>query len=173
MLTKATIHKSLLDTSQEVITWFENQPAGRLNSGPSGKWDTSQHIIHLTKTADMVVQGLSMPKLLLRWKFGKPNRPMRDKAQIIERYQEKLSGLEPGITFTRSAGVPNTNKQEVINNFRQSIDTLVSKSEQWSEGALDKYLLPHPLMGRMLVRELLIWTAHHHLHHLEVLKKNY
>jgi hypothetical protein len=174
MQTIPTINKRIIDTSQEVISWLDNQDTEKWNRGPEGKWDTSQHISHLIKTADMVTKGLSIPKIMLRWKFGKTNRPLRDSAAIIEKYRSKLAKTPPGTTFAASAGVSNTDKKEVIQQYTHSITQLnqtIDKS--WSESALDKHLLPHPLMGRMPVRELLMWVSLHHIHHLDTLKTQY
>ena len=44
---------------------------------------------------------------------------------------------------------------------------------KWKEEDLDKYILPHPLMGRMPVRELAMWTAYHTEHHTKQLLENY
>lgn len=37
---------------------------------------------------------------------------------------------------------------------------------KWSDKALDSYLLPHPLLGKMTVREILFFTLYHNLHHV-------
>lgn len=35
----------------------------------------------------------------------------------------------------------------------------------WSETQLDSYLLPHPVLGRVTVREMLMFTLFHFDHH--------
>jgi len=174
MQTKPTLIKCIFDSSQEVTKWIVSQDPSAFNKGPVGKWDTSQHLDHLTKTATLTTRGLKMPKLLLRWKFGKTNRPLRNKQEIIDRYQERLNDLPPGKTFSGSAGVSSTDKSATLAQYKESILTLNTVIEKrWNEKALDKHLLPHPLMGRMPIRELLIWFDYHHYHHLEVLKDRY
>ena len=174
MQSKPTLIKCIFDSSQEISNWIASQKQTGFNQGPHGKWDTSQHLDHLTKTALLTTKGLKMPKLLLRWKFGKTNRPLRSKQEIIDRYQQKLSTLPPGKTFSGSAGESSSDKQASIARYQQSIlklNTIIEK--RWNEKTLDKLLLPHPLMGRMPIRELLIWLDYHHYHHLEILKESY
>lgn len=174
MQSKATIIKSLIESMQEVTSWVINQDDYRFVKGPIGKWDTSQHISHLTKTAKLVTKGLSYPKIILNWKFGKPNRAVRNKNQIISKYQEKLKLLTPGTTNANTAGDSNRNKELVLKDFDKSLHSLVDKIDKsWSETQMDKFLLPHPLMGRMPIRELLIWVDIHQQHHLENLKESY
>src|SRR6185369_6710340 len=39
--------------------------------------------------------------------------------------------------------------------------------EPWSETALDRYRMPHPLLGKLTVREMLFFTLYHNLHHIQ------
>jgi|SRR5882672_10633400 len=47
---------------------------------------------------------------------------------------------------------------------------LIAKIEKQSEADLDKYILLHPLLGKLILREMLYFTIHHNEHHLELLK---
>jgi hypothetical protein len=51
-----------------------------------------------------------------------------------------------------------------------SIDELVSLVARWPENALDRRLLPHPLLGRLTVREMLFFTVYHNRHHVDVVR---
>jgi hypothetical protein len=35
----------------------------------------------------------------------------------------------------------------------------------WREEDLDRYRLPHPLLGKLTVREMLLFTVYHNYHH--------
>ena len=43
---------------------------------------------------------------------------------------------------------------------------------KFSVSDLDTYLLPHPLLGKMTIREISLWTAYHTEHHYKILKMN-
>ena len=43
-------------------------------------------------------------------------------------------------------------------------------SENTTEEELDTYLIPHPLIGKMTLRELLFFTVYHIGHHLKTIK---
>ena len=50
---------------------------------------------------------------------------------------------------------------------RRRIDSeLVSAAGGWSEGDLDRVRLPHPLLGTLTVREMLLFALYHGLHHV-------
>ena len=38
---------------------------------------------------------------------------------------------------------------------------------------LDTLVLPHPVMEKMSIREILLWTAYHIEHHINQLEENY
>ena len=70
--------------------------------------------------------------------------------------------------------MPNLNdKSYIINRLHTENKKLQYKTNKWTDDALNKRILPHPLMGKMPVRELVMWTAYHVQHHLNQLKENY
>ena len=54
---------------------------------------------------------------------------------------------------------------QVIDRWRQASAALAASAGRWSEKALDRYQLPHPLLGNMTTRELLFFTVYHNAHH--------
>ena len=42
---------------------------------------------------------------------------------------------------------------------------LVSTTEKWQENDLDRYQLPHPLLGKLTIREMLYFAIYHNLRH--------
>ncbi len=43
--------------------------------------------------------------------------------------------------------------------------------ERWSDAQLDRRCLPHPLLGKLSVREMLFFTLYHNLHHVQVAER--
>jgi hypothetical protein len=41
------------------------------------------------------------------------------------------------------------------------------RSLGWREADLDRYLLPHPLLGKLTLREMLHFTLYHNYHHVQ------
>ena len=42
---------------------------------------------------------------------------------------------------------------------------MVAAAEKWDEKELDEYYLPHPILGKLTVREILFFTIYHNLRH--------
>jgi len=170
----AEIKTKLERSFSDVSTWLENQEDAHFIQGPEGKWKTSGHLDHLTQTAELVYKGMRIPKLMLRWKFGKPNRTTRSYDEVMQRYHSKLDALPPGATTPMTIRDFNLEeKAKCLKNYTKAGENLIQQIDKWPEKKLDAFLLPHPLMGKMLVRELLMWTSYHNYHHLRILKEKY
>lgn len=49
--------------------------------------------------------------------------------------------------------------------------TLVEALRKWNEKSLDKLRLPHPLLGKLTVREMTFFTLYHDRHHLRSVRQ--
>lgn len=159
----------------ELIHWLEQQPNETWTQGPEGKWTQGQQALHLLQSIVPLNNALSLPKFLIRYKFGKANRSVRDYNTIANRYNERLKDAK-GKTFKGSQNmkIPEIDeKQYILNRLQTESKKLQYKTKKISDKNLDKLILPHPLMGKMPIREIIMWTAHHVEHHTETLKTKY
>ncbi|APY06960.1 hypothetical protein BWZ20_00995 [Winogradskyella sp. J14-2] len=167
---------SLVDAKHsELINWLEQQPNETWLQGPTGKWTQGQQALHLLQSIIPLNNALSLPKFLIRYKFGKANRPVRDYNTIVNRYHERLKDAK-GKTFKGSQNmkIPEIDeKQYILNRLQTESKKLQYKTKRISDKNLDKLVLPHPLMGKMPIREIIMWTAYHVEHHTITLKEKY
>ena len=159
----------------ELISWLELQSDESWTLGPENKWTTGQQALHLLQSIKPLNAALSMPKFLLQLKFGKANRPSKTYDALVKRYQERLIEAK-GKTFKGSLNMkvpPLSEKHYILNRLQTEQKKLQYKTRRISDKNLDVLVLPHPLMGKMPIREIIMWTAHHVEHHYEILKKKY
>jgi len=52
------------------------------------------------------------------------------------------------------------------------VNSLSHKTIKQSETALDLYILPHPLLGKITLREMLYFTAYHVYHHQTIVERD-
>lgn len=157
----------------DVMKWLDKNGELHWETDLPGKWSSGQIILHIIQGETQINRALKMPKFLLRYKFGKPNRPARTYEEIIDRYQEKLDSMQEGVVspFSTDMTLKNT-RQEYITQYANGHDQMIKALDRkWSEKQLWNTLLPHPLMGRMHVGELLMWNAYHREHHLTQLEE--
>ena len=172
---KQSIADILEEKNQNLLTWLEKQDPEKWQKGPEGKWTTGQQALHLLQSIKPLNDALSMPKFLLRYKFGKANREVRDYETVVQRYQDRLKETQ-GRTFKGSQNmkVPNlTEKEYILTRLQVENKKLQYKTKKMSDKNLDTLILPHPLMGKMPVREIIMWTAYHIEHHTKTLQEKY
>ena len=137
---------------------------------PNGKWSAGQNLEHLIRAIKPLQLAYALPKFVLTVLFGKTNRPSLTYDELVIKYKTKLteggkaSGpfIPPAVSFEK--------KDKLIEKYAEQKQELITKIEKQSEADLDKYILPHPLLGKITLREMLYFTIHHNEHHLELLK---
>ncbi len=172
---KESIADLLEEKNQLLLNWLENQPSEKWQEGPLGKWTSGQQALHLLQSIKPLNDALSMPKFLLRYKFGKANREVRTYETVVQRYQDRLKEAQ-GTTFRGSQNmkIPNLKEKEyILTRLQVENKKLQYKTKKMSDKNLDTLILPHPLMGKMPVREIIMWTAHHIEHHTKILQEKY
>lgn len=137
---------------------------------PVAKWTPGQHLEHLLRSAVPLRKALGYPKFVIRMVAGKPNRPSRTFDETKSRYQEKLTQGGKASGRYIPPAVPLERKPALLQSYGREKERMIQKIAQWSEKNLDAYLLPHPLLGKVTVREMLFFTAFHTEHHFKIIE---
>lgn len=138
---------------------------------PEGKWTAAQQLDHIVRSVSPVNMAMGLPKFILKWKFGVANRASKTYEGLTEKYTRKLQ--EGGKASGRFVPPPvlADQKEKLLSQLDRVVNKLYHKTGRHSEEALDKYILPHPLLGKLTLREMLYFTAYHVQHHSELVKK--
>lgn len=138
---------------------------------PEDKWNAIQQLDHIIRSVSPVNMAMGLPKFILKWRFGTANRPSKTYEQLVEKYQHKL--LEGGRASARFTPpfIRADQKKNLVHKLQKLIQALCNKTNSHSEESLDTYILPHPLLGKITLREMLYFTAHHVVHHGSLIQK--
>ncbi len=130
------------------------------------KWSPGQQAYHLLKSISPVITACKMPGFLLKLFFGKANRPSKTYEALVAKYQLKLqAGGKAPARFAVQEIYPYYRKEQVIHAINKQLNALTKLINSMSEDALDTYILPHPLLGKLTLREMFYFTAYHVTHH--------
>lgn len=133
-------------------------------------WSPADNVRHLIKSNRPVAQALKIPKLFLLLRFGFARRPSRSYSALKATYHEALgSGLKAGSFAASSIPVDqqtDERREQELAKLSQTFSDLSAAVQGWSEGALDRLRLPHPGLGLLTVREMLLFTLYHNTHHV-------
>lgn len=135
------------------------------------KWSVAENLDHLIRSTKGLGAALKMPKLCMQVSFGKANRASRTFDEVVTKYQK---GLKGGIVAS-GPYIPNNTTSITKANLLENWQTIGGKFQErlagnWTEEQLDKYVIPHPAIGKLTVREIMFFTIYHNLHHLKNMK---
>jgi hypothetical protein len=135
-------------------------------------WAPADQVRHLTRAIRAVNRGLTLPRVALLVLFGWSRRPSRKLEVLVVDYKAALAAGGRAGRFTPPA-VPPTEQTEagrarIMAHHAAAIEAFARALERWSDRALDRYRLPHPLLGKLTVREMAYFTLLHNVHHVRV-----
>jgi hypothetical protein len=178
-----SLHKLSLMEQQKIIQlltedhlsfvhFIDNLPTEQFLFSKQEKWTAGQQLDHIYRSVSPVVLAFGLPKFLLPLIFGKANRVSRSFEELVEKYQAKLAGggKASGRFIPKAISI---NQKETINRaLTQKIDQLCSKIRRFTEPELDAFILPHPLLGKLTLREMLYFTIYHVRHHKKLIQNS-
>jgi hypothetical protein len=133
---------------------------------PTEKWNALQQVDHLIKSVTPVNMAFGLPSFVLSWRFGVANRPSRSYDALVDRYHIKLqAGGRASAAFVPAPEIAITEKERLLGQLDKVTGQLVRRTAKYKDFALDKYILPHPLLGMITLREMIYFTAYHASHH--------
>lgn len=169
---KAELIQQLVEVHRKFIDAAAKLDAEEFLYAPPGKWTAGQQVDHIRRSVSPVRLAFSLPTFIPRLLFGKANRPSITYEQLVEKYKRKLS--EGGRAFGRfvPAEVQFGERGKLLNVLKQHVRSLANKISMISEEKLDRLILPHPLLGKITLREMVFFTAYHAQHHHRQLEEN-
>jgi uncharacterized damage-inducible protein DinB len=166
---KIQIISSLKDSGVHAQNWFEAIPADQFFTRQGEIWSASDNVDHMIKAIKPIIKALKLPKMALQTLFGKPVNLSRTYEEICRIYSDEIAkGATASGSFLPKQETPDAaeeKKEELLGQLSMELDKLLSAIEKWGENDLDEVQLPHPIIGKITVREMLFFTIHHNLRH--------
>ncbi len=172
-LTKEEIIPQLIEAAKSFSSFANSINDELFFYQPAGKWSVAQNITHLIIATKSTIPAFSFPKFIVRWYAGKPNRPSRTYDELVAKYKLKLEqGGRASGRFIPKQVASGEKKENILQTLSTSINQLASTiQKKWEDTQLDDYIAPHPLLGKITLRELCYFTIYHTNHHLLICKE--
>ena len=140
---------------------------------PDAKWSVAENIQHLIISTNTTTLAYSLPKFLVRWVGGTPNRASRSFDELAARYYKKLEdgGQASGRYIPRPIAIKYGKEKLLANWNKATVKFISALRRNRTEKDLDAYLAGHPLLSRITLRELCYFTIFHTDHHLQGIEK--
>lgn len=171
-MTKAEILQQFSERHQTFVTLITSLSQEEFLFIKSDKWTAGQQLDHIYRSVKPLKMALGLPKFVPRLLFGKANRPSKDYDNLVKKYVAKLASdykvskqfLPKSIAFEES--------KSLENKLLHTIQMLCNHLNKYDEPELDSYILPHPLLGKLTLREMLYFTVYHVEHHHKATLRN-
>lgn len=137
------------------------------------KWSVAENVEHLIISTNTSTLAFTLPRFVVRWVAGIPKRSSRSFEELKTEYYKKLNeGGKASGRFVPASIRANYSKQKLIDNWNKATARFIKALvKNRTEKDLDNYLVKHPLLGRITLRELCYFTVFHTVHHLNCIKK--
>lgn len=140
---------------------------------PNGKWSVAENVQHLVTSANTTTLAFTLPAFIIRLMAGKPNRASRSYEDLVNKYKAKLAnGGRASGRFIPTKVQLKKGKDGLILAWKEAAEKFIyAVKNKTSETKLDDYLVRHPLLGRITLRELCYFTIYHTEHHLNIIQQ--
>jgi hypothetical protein len=168
--TKSDLIHALKDSNQRAENWFSTMPAADFFTRSGDVWSPSDNVDHLIKAVKPITKALKLPKITLQAMFGKPEKPSMSYEELCKVYRDEIArGAQASGRYLPNQESPTedaeSRKQTLLDQWSRANVELLSVLEKWDIEDMDRYLLPHPLIGKLTVREMIYFTIYHNLRH--------
>lgn len=171
-MNKIEIQQRLKESHDQFIHYIQSLSPEDFQYSWNAKWTAGQQLDHIVKSAGPVKTAFSLPSFMLKLIFGKANRQSRNYDALVEKYKTKL--VEGGQSTPRflPAEIKFDQRDQLISKLNSIVSALTILINKFTEHQLDTLILPHPLLGKLTLREMLSFTVYHVGHH-EKLTREY
>jgi DinB superfamily len=172
-LTNIAIAQQLRTTASEFTNYCSSTKDDAFFYQPVDKWSAAQQVKHLITSVKTATLAYTLPKFMVRWIAGKPNRNSRSFDELLAKYKMKLGqGGRASKRFVPKPIPATYGKEKLLKKFIAAMYTLANAiTRKWNEPLTDQYIAPHPLLGKITLRELGYFTIFHAEHHLNSIKE--
>lgn len=171
-MTKEEIIRQIFESHKQLAADLVALDEARFNYAPAGKWNAGQQLLHVYKSLSPLTRALALPKLLPALVVGKAKQASRSDEAVVALYLDALAkgGVAPPAFVP--APVLFADRQALEGKLQANLAQLEKNLAHYTEQDLDTYRLPHPLIGKLSVREMLYFTLYHCRHHHQVALEN-
>jgi len=167
-MNKQELIKTFSDNHYTAIAYIQLLPDSHFSFSYNQKWTAGQQLKHILLTL------LPFPKILqskdfIFQKFGTLQRTIWDYDTVRNNYL-KTSRQAPS-QFLPEEIVP-AQKEQLIMQTEEVLTRIDQLFALYNEEELDSLVLPHPLLGKLSIREMFYLMSYHPIHHLNQIKEN-
>jgi hypothetical protein len=164
-LTREQLAAELLHQHRSFANFVASLDQNRYAYAPPGKWNAGAQLDHLIRSVRPLVLAYRLPVWLPGLLFGPSKNGSAAFADIARRYEAQLKAGAKATGAYIPKGIPFADRQRGLEALLEAAERVAGMIRRMPEATLDRYRLPHPLIGKLSYREMAYFTIHHVGHH--------
>ena len=165
-MTKKNLIIELTNSHHKFIDYIDSLIETEFEFSKNQKWTAGQEMDHIVKSTFPISQILNS-KSLIESKFGLINRKPISYEELIEKYHKELKNGGKAIGQFIPDEICWIKKNKLKNQLINIVENITRCLDDYTETELTKLTLPHPLLGKLTIQEMMFFTIYHVEHHLE------
>jgi hypothetical protein len=167
-MTKQELIKAFYANHKEMSDYINSLTNEQFVYSCNGKWTAGQQFSHVYLTLLPFTKILPSKDFIVQ-KFGNIDRPIWKYDTVIENYF-KTNRQAPQQFLPEKVNIEQKNTitaelHKILLNIQELLD-------QYTEEELDSFVIPHPLLGKLTIREIFYLMTYHANHHLKLTRLN-
>lgn len=170
-MTKEGLIKDFHLNHQELIQFAKSLSDDNFMFVPNGKWTAGQQLDHVYLCLHPISQALASKEFILH-KFGKIDRPAWSYDLTITKYRSALEngGKAPERFVPRPVEL--NARETLMMSLDELLHMICNQLTQYSDEELQALVLPHPLLDKLTIYEMISLMSYHATHHHHQAKLN-
>jgi hypothetical protein len=171
-MNSTALQQVLNESHTKFVSYISQLSDSELCLAKNSKWSPAQQLEHIHISVKTVRQALIVPKFCLKFLFGTANRPSKSYEDLVKKYLDKLQngGRASGRFVPKPLSLKESKALETL--LIKEVSRLCKSLEKLSEAELDLLILPHPLLGKLTLREMMYFTIYHVQHHQQLTERD-
>lgn len=161
-MTTQQLIASFYDDHKKMSDYVLSLPEEAFMYSHDGKWTAGQQLKHVYLTLVPFPKILASKDFIIQ-KFGTIDRPTWDYDTVLKNYFQSSRQALP--VFVPEE-VTTDQKTEIAAGLEEITTTIQNLLQTYTDEELDTLVIPHPLLGKMTIREMFFLMTYHPTHHL-------
>jgi hypothetical protein len=156
--------------SREIEVFFRALPKETFFAGDDTRWGPAHHISHLTLAYKRAGRAFAAPDALPPYSGG----PTRSLEQLSATYAARISQV-PAEQLLKNPLPPKVGPDSVqadlVSEYATASANLREAASKWTEADCDARAVPHPFLGLLSAREMLLFFVMHDRRHYDGVRR--
>lgn len=167
-----TLQEKLTKQHESFLTTLSGISDEAATLSKNNKWSPVQHVKHIYESVKIVRQLFGVPSFFLKIVWGLTNRKTRTYDELVNKYLVALQAGGRASGRFLPGNISFTEEKKHSKLLQKEVEKLCRNLNRYPEKDLDLYVLPHPLLGKLTLREMIYFTIYHVQHHENAVKNN-